>query len=74
MNRVTNAKPRLASDISGNTGLQVVVRSMRFDHTLICRECGGSHGKAYISYRGVAFNDCFLRNSHARTLIESPRA
>ena len=34
----------------------------------------GSHGKAYISYRGVAVNECFLRNSHARALIESARA
>src|SRR4030095_9108415 len=47
---------------------------LRFDHTLICRERAGSHGKAYASYRGVAFNDCFLRNSHARALIEFARA
>jgi|SRR4029450_10391302 hypothetical protein len=44
---------------------------LRFDHTLICRERADSHGKAYASYRGVPFNDCFLRNSHARALIES---
>ena len=65
------------ADAHRDDGKRFVVRAdeklteLRFDHTLICRERAGSHGKAYASYRGVPFNDCFLRNSHARALIES---
>ena len=65
-------------DAHRDDGKRFVVRAdekpteLRFDHTLICRERAGSHGERYALYScGVPFNDCFLRNSHARALIES---
>ena len=73
----SNGRTIWIADAHRDDGKRFVVRAdekpteLRFDHTLICRERAGSHGKAYASYRGVPFNDCFLRNSHARALIES---